>query len=81
MTVEPKRILVDVVRVEEPWAIAHLADGTQVKVKIVFDQIMRTLDPNGKPAFGADGNPDYYASFKWAITVNAPASAKAKVKP
>lgn len=75
-----KRIPVDIVRVEEPWAIAHLNDGTQVKVKIIFDQVMRNLEPNGKPAFLSDGNPDYFASFKWAITINAPDSAKVEIK-
>lgn len=77
---EQKRVHVDVVRVEEPWSIAHLADGTQVKAKVVFDQVYRVLDESGKPVFGPDGNPQYHASMQTVFCVNSPDRTKQGAK-
>lgn len=76
-----KRIPVDVVRVDEPWAVAHLADGTMVKVKVVFDQVYRMVDERGQPCFAPNGQPIYEADFNPVFACNAPDAAKAKVKP
>jgi hypothetical protein len=64
-----KKQSIDIVRVDEPWATAYLADGTQLRVKIVFDEVFRVLGEDGKPAFTPNGEPLYEANFKSAFAV------------
>lgn len=52
-----KTIPVDIFSVDEPWAYARLSDGSMVKAKVVFMEIRRVIEDDGKPAFNEDGAP------------------------
>lgn len=68
-TTKPTRLPVDIVRVDEPWAIAYLADGSKAKVKIVFNAIWRELDAEGRPMSNPDGTPRFEVSATQAYAV------------
>jgi hypothetical protein len=75
-----KSLKLDIVRVDEPWATATLADGTEMKVKLVFTGAQRELDESGKPAFAPDGKPMITVKFNWVIDADVPEAAMQKVK-
>jgi len=76
-----KMLPVDIVRIEEPFTIAHLADGTRVKVKVVINKCARTIDDDGKPAFNPDGSPAYQLMFGPIVLIDAPESAMLQHQP
>lgn len=70
----------DMVRVDEPWATAYLADGTEVRAKLVFTGCWRELDEHGTPRFGEDGKPMITAKVSPVFDIEAPEAAMRKVK-
>lgn len=63
---------VKITQVDEPWAYANLADGSTIKVKLVFDKVSRDLDDDGKPAFAPNGEPLYNVNWGTVIACDAP---------
>lgn len=43
---------------KECWNEYSLANGDNVRIKVVVHKIFRVLDSNGNPAFTADGDPE-----------------------
>lgn len=75
-----KKVPVDIVKVDEPWAAAYLPDGSKIMVKLVFTAAYREHDDNDRPAFAPDGMPAYGVKFNWVINVEAPEKIQQKIK-
>ncbi len=50
-----KLIPVDIVKVDEPWAEAFLANGDVVRAKLVFNHILMHMSENDKPIIDTNG--------------------------
>ncbi len=51
----------------EPWATAELEDGTEIRIRLVINEVIR-LDGE----YGADGQPVYVVMSQNIMSVNAP---------
>lgn len=78
MSGEEERRPIEIIRVEEPFAVAYLADGSKVRVKIVFTEAARVFI-DGKPAFLPNGEPKYHARFEFVIAADVPKDMMQKV--
>ena len=51
----------------EQWSEYELLDGGTVRMKTTALRIVRVLDPNGKPAYTADGDPQLVVNHNTQI--------------